>query len=147
MVANITALCSAAHHEPCLINNGSLTATLSHWQTSSHPKCLTPNCLDICHAQKPPCCLHCKKNHCGIFEIRKYILSVWVFCMSAQEKKTSTAYQWNKLTFFFTCSGPKISLENPEISWKSVGSRENFKKILLDVSEFGFLKSFFTMFR
>ncbi len=61
-------------------------------------------------------------------------------------KKNSTAYQWNKLTFFFTCSGPKISFENPEISWKSVGSREKFKKILPDVSEFSFLKSFFTMF-
>jgi hypothetical protein len=62
--------------------------------------------------------------------------------MSAQEKKNSTADQRNKLTFFFTCSGPKIFFENPEISWKSVGSSEKFKKILLDVSEFGFLKSF-----
>jgi hypothetical protein len=53
-------------------------------------------------------------------------------------KKNSTAYQLNKLTFFFTCSGPKISFENREISWKSVGSREKFKKIPLDVSEFGF---------
>jgi hypothetical protein len=81
---------------------------------------------------------HCKKNYSGIFEIRKYIISVWVFCMSAQEKKNSTAYQLNKLTFFFTCSGLKISFENPEISWKSVGNRDKFKKILLDVSEFSF---------
>jgi hypothetical protein len=58
--------------------------------------------------------------------------------MSALEKKISTACQWNKLTFFFTCSGPKIYFENPEISWKSLGNIEKFKKILLDVSEFGF---------
>ncbi len=54
--------------------------------------------------------------------------------MSALEKKISTAYQWNILTFFFTCSGPIIYFENPEIFWKSVGNREKFKKILLDDS-------------
>jgi hypothetical protein len=67
--------------------------------------------------------------------------------MSAQEKKITLPISEIILTFFFTCSGPKISFENQEISWKSVGSREKFKKILLDVSEFGIKKSFFTMSR
>ncbi len=33
-------------------------------------------------------------------------------------KKNSTAYQWNKLAFFFTCSGPTTALLVMEISWE-----------------------------
>ncbi len=48
--------------------------------------------------------------------------------MSALEKKISSAYQWNKMTFFFTCSDPRIYFENTEIFWKSVGRKREVQK-------------------
>jgi hypothetical protein len=40
--------------------------------------------------------------------------------MSALEKEFPLSIS---VTFFFTCSGPKIYFKNPEISWKSVGRK------------------------
>ncbi len=77
--------------------------------------------------------------------IRKCTLSVTVFCMSEPEKKYSTAYQWNKLQFFFPYSGPEIYFENSEIFWTSADRKREVK--ITRCLWIQILKCFFTIFR